>query len=82
MTLGVTGPRLVYRHVCSMANGRVVEILGYDGVIGIGEDGRPTRWDSLVLDHAGQVIDSSPVSASLASALVRSAQRREAAPAQ
>ena len=66
-------PALVHRHVCDLGNGRVVEVLGYDAVVGVGEDGRATRWDSVVRDHHGRIIDSGAVSSALAGTLIRAA---------
>lgn len=70
------GPRLVHQELCDLGNGRVVEVFGYDSVIGIGEDGRATRWDSIVRDASGKIIDSGAVSETMARAMIDAARRR------
>ncbi|MDI3339491.1 MAG: hypothetical protein QJR03_03045 [Sphaerobacter sp.] len=69
-------PRLIRQQVCELGNGRVVELLGYDAVVGVGEDGRATRWDSVVRDRSGRIVDSAAVSEALARAMIEAAQRR------
>jgi len=71
-----SGPRLVHQELCDLGNGRIVEVFGYDAVIGIGEDGRATRWDSIVRDASGKIVDSGAVSESMARAMIDAARRR------
>ncbi len=66
-------PRVINHHRCLMKSGRTIELLEYDTAIGIGEDGRATRWDSIVRDDLGRIVDSGAVSAGFAQALLRAA---------
>ena len=69
-------PALVHRHVVEVGNGRIVEVLAYDAAVGIGEDGRATRWDSVVRDQDGRIVDSGAVSSALAGSMIRAALAR------
>lgn len=77
--LGQNVPRLVGQHRCALDSGRVIELLEYDAAIGVGEDGRATRWDSIVRDEADRIVDSSALSETLVRAMLRAAASKSGA---